>query len=427
MSEGEEVKLDWHNGQRRVRELVPYEFNPRTLSAAGYARLKASLEYFGLVEVPVIDADNVVLAGHQRLRILLDLGRGEELIDVREPNRKLTEEEFKRYNVTSNVGAGEWDYESLLTNFQDIDLGSILDIGALDALASLAASQELPAEEEEFTPVLPATPVSVPGDVYEFHSEGRGLAHRLVCGSSLEADVVERALGTGVLADLTLTDPPYNVDYQGKTKDALKIENDKMSNGSFYQFLYDFYTNAYAFMRPGAPLYVFHADSEGANFRQALVDAGLKLSQCLVWVKQSFVMGRQDFHWQHEPILYGWKEGAAHTWCSDRKQCTVLQFDRPSRNTEHPTMKPLDILEYLLECSSKAGAVVLDGFGGSGSLLISCEKTGRQARVVELDARYVDVHVVRFVKFMRDNQRRFTVVRNGKELSDGELADYNQS
>ncbi|MGI4873379.1 MAG: DNA modification methylase [Janthinobacterium lividum] len=424
MSEGEVVKLEWHNAQRRVRELVPYEFNPRKLGEAGYARLKASLEYFGLVEVPILDADNVVLAGHQRLRILLDLGRGEELIDVRLPNRKLTEEEFKRYNVTSNVGAGEWDYESLLANFGDIDLGSILDAGALAELADLSASLELPAEEQEFDVVLPATPVSVLGDVYEFLSDGRGLVHRLVCGSSLEMDVIERALGEGVLADLVLTDPPYNVDYQGKTKKALKIENDKMSGSSFYQFLYDFYTGAYAYMRAGAPIYVFHADSEGANFRQALLDAGLKLSQCLVWVKQSFVMGRQDFHWQHEPILYGWKEGAAHTWCSDRKQSTVLHFDRPSRNAEHPTMKPLDILEYLLACSSKPGAVVFDGFGGSGSLLVACEKTDRQARISELDPRYVDVHVHRWVKLMRDNQRRFTVLLNGQELSHEQLAAY---
>lgn len=420
------MKLDWQNGQRRVRELVPYEFNPRKLSEAGYGRLRASLEYFGLVEVPVIDADNVVLAGHQRLRILLDLGRGEELIDVREPNRKLAEEEFKRYNVTSNVGAGEWDYESLLTNFGDIDLAAVLDANALDALTALATSLELPAEEQEFDPALPATPVTVLGDVYEFHSEGRSLVHHLVCGSSTDADVVERALGPGVLADMVNTDPPYNVDYQGKTKDALKIENDKMVDGDFYQFLYDFYVNCFTFMRPGAPIYVFHADSEGANFRLALKNAGLKLSQCLVWVKQSFVMGRQDFHWQHEPILYGWKEGAAHTWCSDRKQSTVLSFDRPSRNAEHPTMKPLDIIEYQLECSSKPGAVVFDGFSGSGSVLIACEKTGRQARVVELDPRYCDVDVRRFVKFMTDNQRRFSVLRNGEELCDDELARYDQ-
>ena len=427
MSEVELEPLEWHTTQRQVRLLVPLEYNPRILSEEGRLRLERSLAKFNLVEIPAINLDDVVIAGHQRLRILLDAGRGEEFIDVRAPNRLLTKNELDEYNITSNVGAGSWDYQGLLDDFGHLDLSGVLDAGTLASLTAFAHTLELPAEEQEFAPVLPATPVSVPGDVVEFHSDGRGLVHRLVCGSSLEADVVARALGEGVLADLVLTDPPYNVDYQGKTKKALKIENDKMSGSSFRDFLYDFYVNAYAHLRPGGPIYVFHADSEGANFRQALVDAGLKLSQCLVWVKQSFVMGRQDYHWQHEPILYGWKEGAAHTWCADRKQSTVLQFDRPSRNTEHPTMKPLDILEYLLECSSKPNAVVFDGFGGSGSLLIACEKTGRQARVVELDGRYVDVHVVRFVKFMRDNQRRFSVVLNGKELSDGELAAYDQS
>ncbi len=235
-----------------------------------------------------------------------------------------------------------------------------------------------------------------------------------------------RAVGEGVLIDLVDTDPPYNVDYQGKTKDALKIQNDSMGDGDFRQFLYDFYINCFTFMREGAPIYVFHADSEGANFRLAFKEAGLKLSQCLVWVKQQFVMGRQDFHWQHEPILYGWKEGAAHTWCSDRKQTTVLQFDRPQRNAEHPTMKPLDIQVYLVECSSKPGAIVFDGFGGSGTMLIVCEMSGRQARLVELDPCYVDVHVRRYIKFMRDNSRRFTITRNGEELTNEQLAAFAQ-
>ncbi|MGI4763402.1 MAG: DNA modification methylase [Janthinobacterium lividum] len=425
MPEIEPVKLEWHNARRRVRELVPYEFNPRRLEADGHARLLASLTKFNLAEVPAVNLDNIVLAGHQRLRILLELGRGEEEIDVRLPNRLLSEQEMKEYNVTSNVGAGVWDLETLDEHFGDIDLASILDAGVLEELTALRAL-ELPAEEEAFDATPPVVPVSVLGDVYEFHSEGLGLVHRLVCGSSTESDVVARALGEGVLIDLVNTDPPYNVAYQGKTKDALRIENDNMSGSDFYQFLYDFYTNCFAFMRPGAPIYVFHADSEGANFRRAFQDSGLKLSQCLIWVKQAFVLGRQDFHWQHEPILYGWKEGAAHTWCADRKQTTVLQFDRPSRNVEHPTMKPLEILEYQLTCSSKPGAVVFDGFGGSGSLLIACEKTGRQARVVELDGRYVDVHVRRFVQFMRDNQRRFSVLLNGKELSDGDLNSYQQ-
>ncbi|WP_201980368.1 DNA modification methylase [Hymenobacter rubidus] len=426
MSEVGIVKLKWHTAQRRVRDLVPYEFNPRILEDEGYARLLASIEEFDLAEIPAVNADEVVLAGHQRLRILLDLGRGDELIDVRMPNRLLTEQEAKRYNVTSNVGAGIWDYESLVKNFADIDLGALADASLLDGIAAfnLAALQALPAEEAEVDLTPPAEPISVLGDVYEFESEGLALVHRLVCGSSIDSLVVETALGAGVLADLVNTDPPYNVAYEGKTKDALRIENDDMADNDFYQFLRDFYTNCYAYMRPGAPIYVFHADSEGANFRQAFKDAGLKLSQCLIWVKQAFVMGRQDFHWQHEPILYGWKEGAAHTWCSDRKQTTVLNFDRPQRNAEHPTMKPLDILEYLVNCSSKPGAICFDGFGGSGSLLVTCEITGRQARVAELDPRYVDVHVRRWVKFMRDNNRRFTVSRNGEELSDGELSAY---
>ena len=418
------LPLSWHTTQRRVRDLVPLSYNPRILTDEGRARLLHSLKKFNLVEIPAINLDNVVLAGHQRLAMLIDLGRGDEVIDVRAPNRQLTKDELDEYNLTSNIGAGQFDYQAVLDNFSHLRLDTIFDAGSLEALANLSAIVLPPAEEGEFDPTPPATPVSVLGDVYEFHSDGQALLHRLVCGSSTDSDVVAKAVGAGVLIDLVNTDPPYNVKYQGKTKDALTIENDDMSDGDFYQFLYDYYTNCFTFMRPGAPIYVFHADSEGANFRTALKDAGLKLSQCLIWVKQQFVMGRQDFHWQHEPILYGWKEGAAHTWCSDRKQTTVLQFDRPSRNADHPTMKPLDILEYLVECSSKPGAVVFDGFGGSGSVLVTCEKTGRQARVVELDPAYADVHVRRYAQFMRDNQRRFTITLNGEELSDERLAAY---
>ncbi|MGI4833292.1 MAG: DNA modification methylase [Janthinobacterium lividum] len=418
------LPLEWHTTQRRVRDLVPLAYNPRILTDEGRERLLRSLRKFNLVEIPAINLDDVVLAGHQRLAMLIDLGRGDELIDVRAPNRQLTKDELDEYNVTSNVGAGQFDYQALLDNFSHLQLDTILDVGSLEALANLSALVVPPAEEGEFDPEPPAVPVSVPGDVYEFSSDGLGLVHRLVCGSSTDADVVARALGPGQLIDLVNCDPPYNVKYEGKTKDALRIENDDMSDGDFYQFLYDYYVNCFTFMHPGAPIYVFHADSEGANFRRALVDAGLKLSQCLVWVKQAFVLGRQDYHWQHEPILYGWKEGAAHTWCSDRKQTTVLKFDRPSRNAEHPTMKPLDILEYLVECSSKPNSIVFDGFGGSGSLLITCEKTGRQARLVELDPRYVDVHCRRYIQFMRDNQRRFTITRNGEDLTDEQLAAF---
>jgi DNA modification methylase len=418
------LPLEWHTTQRRVRDLVPLSYNPRILTEEGRERLLHSLRKFNLVEIPAINLDDVVLAGHQRLAMLIDLGRGDEIIDVRAPNRQLTKDELDEYNITSNVGAGVFDYESVLENFSHLQLNTLFDAPGLEELARLTALQLPPAEEGEFDPEPPAVPQSVLGDVYEFHSDGQALVHRLVCGSSTDSDVVAKAVGAGQLIDLVNTDPPYNVAYEGKTKDALRIENDDMGDGEFYQFLYDYYTNCFTFMRPGAPIYVFHADSEGANFRRALVDAGLKLSQCLVWIKQAFVMGRQDFHWQHEPILYGWKEGAAHTWCSDRKQTTVLKFDRPSRNAEHPTMKPLDILEYLVECSSKPGAIVFDGFGGSGSVLVTCEKTGRQARLVELDPRYVDVHVRRYAQFMRDNQRRFTITRNGEDLTDEQLAAF---
>ena len=425
MQPEEVAPLFWTTVQRRVRDLVPLDYNPRILTEEGRARLLRSILKFNLAEIPAINTNDVVLAGHQRLRILLDLDRGDEVIDVRMPNRQLTKEELDEYNITSNVGAGVWDYTSLQENFAHIDLGAIGDttmLAGLEALANMALPL-LPTTEKEFDPTPPAEPVSVLGDVYELNSDGRGLVHRLICGSSTDSLVVEKVLD-GKLIDLVNTDPPYNVNYQGKTKDALKIQNDSLDNASFRTFLRDYYTNCYAHMKPGAPIYVFHADSEGANFRLAFQEAGLKLSQCLVWVKQAFVLGRQDFHWQHEPILYGWKEGAAHKWYSDRKQTTVLQFDRPARNADHPTMKPTPILEYQLACSSKPRDVVFDGFGGSGSLLVTCEKLDRNAHVIELEQGYVDVHVRRWVKFMRDNQRRFSVYRNGEKLTDVELACF---
>ncbi|PJJ59435.1 DNA modification methylase [Hymenobacter chitinivorans] len=443
------IPLKWSTQERRVRDLVPMDYNPRILTEEGRQRLTNSILKFNLAEIPAINADNLVLAGHQRLAVLVDLGRGDERIDVRVPNRLLTKAEVDEYNVTSNVGAGQWDYQSLLDNFSHLNLASIMDATSLEALAALSAVTLPPAEEQEFDPVLPRMPVTVLGDVYEFRSHGRDLAHRLVCGSSTEADVLQALLqGRGIR--LTLTDPPYNINYEGGTKEALTILNDNMDSAAFRAFLYDFYSNAYAHMEPGAPLYVFHADSEGASFRDMLQQAGLKLSQCLIWVKQAFVLSRQDFHWQHEPILYGykdegphpwfselqeyveqhtpilygWKEGAAHPWYADRKQTTVLKFDRPTRNAEHPTMKPLDILEYLLDCSSKQDDVVFDGFGGSGSLLIACEKTQRSCHAVELDPRFCDVHVRRFAQFMRDNQRAFSIFRNGVELTAAQLDEY---
>lgn len=419
----ETAALEWITVQRKVNDLVPYEHNPRILTEEKKAKLQVSLEKFNLVEIPVINQDNTLIAGHQRLKIMVLLGRGEEIIDVRYPNRMLSEQELKEYNVTSNISVGMWDVDILETVFSDIDLGA-LGLNMEELKMPDALLKELhPEEENEFDPEPPKAPISVLGDIYELHSESKRLKHVIVCGSSLDSEVVARALA-GELANLIVTDPPYNVNYEGGTAEKLKIENDSMPDADFYQFLYDFYTNCYAYMEAGAPIYVFHADSEGANFRQAFKDAGLKLSQCLIWVKQSIVMGRQDFHWKHEPILYGWKEGAAHKWYGDRKQSTVLEFNRPSRNADHPTMKPVEILCYMLEMSSQRRDIVFDGFLGSGSQIIGCEQLQRQCRGAELDPRYVDVEVRRWITYMRDNNLPYSVKRNGTLLHESELKQF---
>ena len=200
----------------------------------------------------------------------------------------------------------------------------------------------------------------------------------------------------GVLADLWLTDPPYNVAYQGKTKDALTIQHDEMDDESFRRFLVSAYGAADSVLKEGAAFYIWHADSEGFNFRGACRDVGWKVRECLIWSKNTFVLGRQDYQWQHEPCLYGWKDGAAHSWYSDRSQTTILEFDRPNRNAEHPTMKPVGLFQYLIGNSTKPGDIVLDSFGGSGTTLIACEQTGRSARIIELDPCYCDVIIERW-------------------------------
>jgi len=220
----------------------------------------------------------------------------------------------------------------------------------------------------------------------------------LMCGDSTSIDAVERLMD-GQKADMWLTDPPYNVDYKGKTKDALKISNDSMVNDDFRQFLVDAYTAADAVMKCGAVFYIWHADSEGYNFRGAANDIGWQIRQCLIWKKSSMVLGRQDYHWKHEPCLYGWKDGAGHLWSTDRKQTTILEFDRPNRNAEHPTMKPIALFEYQMLNNTKGSDLILDSFGGSGTTIIAAEKNGRSARVMEFDPKYTDVIISRWQDF----------------------------
>lgn len=417
------MPLEWTNEKRKVSDLVPYEFNPRKLTEDRKRLLINSIEKFNLAEVPAINTDNVIIAGHQRIKVLMELGRGNELIDVRIPNRSLTEIEFKEYNLVSNIPVGFWDVDVLSEHFQDIDIESLgLVMADIDIPGEALSDDESNEEELDFDPTPPKTPITVLGDVYEFDSKQKGLVHRLVCGDST-ANESFKLLGPEEF-DLVVTDPPYNVNYEGGTKEKLKIQNDNMSSSDFYTFLYLFYQECFLKSKPGAAIYVFHADTEGDNFRKALKDAGFKLSQCLIWLKNSMVLSRQDYHWKHEPCLYGWKEGAAHNWYSDRKQTTILEFDKPLRSEDHPTMKPLDLICYLIKNSSKQKDIVGDAFGGSGTTLICCERTWRNARVIELGENYVDVHVKRYVKYMNENSLEFEIKKNGQKLSKEQLDQY---
>jgi DNA modification methylase len=246
--------------------------------------------------------------------------------------------------------------------------------------------------DEDAVPEVPETPKTVLGDVWVLGN------HRLMCGDSTSIDALEK-LTEGNLVDMWLTDPPYNVAYEGGTKEKLTIQNDSMGDNDFRQFLRDAYVAADAVMKAGAVFYIWHADSEGYNFRGAAKDAGWQVRQCLVWKKSSLVMGRQDYHWQHEPCLYGWKEGAAHLWATDRKQTTILEFNKPSRNGEHPTMKPVELFEYQMLNNTKGADLVLDSFGGSGTTIIAAEKHGRYGRLMELDPKYCDVIIKRWQDF----------------------------
>ena len=425
MSKTITAPLEWRNEKRKVKELVPYEFNPRILTEEKKERLIKSIEKFNLAEVPAINTDNKIIAGHQRIKVLMLLERGDEVIDVRIPNRSLTEEEFKQYNITSNISAGFWDTDVLEEHFADIDLEELgLFVGDIELPEDLLPEELNTEEESDFEPEPPEEPITVKGDVYELKSLQKGISHRIICGDSkLPENFTEVLQGEGI--DLTVTDPPYNVDYQGgQKKKRKKIANDKMEADSFYQFLEAYYSLVFEHSKAGAAIYVFHADTEGVNFRKAFTDVGFKLSQCLIWKKNSIVLSRQDYHWLHEPCLYGWKTGAAHSWYSDRKQRTVLEFDRPLKSEDHPTMKPVPLIEYLVKNSSKQKQIVFDGFLGSGSTLIACENNWRQCRGIELEPAYCDVNVKRWVKYMRENHLQFEVVKNGKKLKSEEVNSY---
>lgn len=437
---------------RLLADLRPAEYNPRvplTSSDPEYQSIKRSIEEFGYADPIVINSDGTIIKGHQRRTVMMDMGYLEAdviVLDIRDKQKE------KALNIALNKITGKWDnailkdllleldlegYDFSVTGFQKNDLEDLIQLVDIPAEAT----------DDGFDPDEAAAqisePVSKTGDIWQL---GR---HRLMCGDSTTPDEVSALMG-GDKLDLIITDPPYNVDYGEKTgflsengygKATTSIANDSMDNLSFYQFLLAAFQNMNEAMRPGAAVYVFHAESTGLQFRQAYADAGLKLSQCLIWEKNAFVMGRSDYQWRHEPILYGWKEGAGHYFVNDRTQDTVLLEDmpefksmkrqellafiekmfrdykdqtsvhfenKPTRNSLHPTMKPVPLIGRLMNNSSKPGWLVGDFFGGSGSTLMAAEQLGRTAYIMEMDEKNVDIIIQRWEAYTGKKAVRLT-------------------
>jgi DNA modification methylase len=381
--------------RRKVADLLPYARNSRTHSDAQVAQIAASIREWGWTMPILVDEAGNVIAGHGRIMAAQKLG----IEDVPCMTASGWSEAKRRaYVIADNklaLNAG-WDNEMLAVEFSDLkEMGFDLKLTGFEAAEIDALFPDEPSAgltDEDAVPEAPEQPVTVEGDVWLL---GR---HRLMCGDSTSIEQMER-LCKGQLVDMWLTDPPYNVAYEGGTKEKLTIKNDSMSNDSFRQFLRDAYSAADAVMKKGAVFYIWHADSEGYNFRGAASDINWTVRQCLIWKKSSLVLGRQDYQWMHEPCLYGWKDGASHLWASDRKQTTILEFAKPSRNGEHPTMKPVELFEYQMLNNTKGSDLVLDSFAGSGTTAIACEKHGRNARLMELDPRYCDVIIKRWQDF----------------------------
>ena len=407
------IKIEYQD----AKAITPYARNSRTHSDEQVAQVAASIKEFGWTNPILVDETNTIIAGHGRLMAAQRLGLSEVPTIMLEG---LTEGQKRAYVIADNklaLNAG-WDEEMLAVEIEElINEGFDLDLTGfgedeIDSLLAEANKVQDGLTDDDEVPEVPVDPVSVKGDVWIC---GR---HRIACGDATVQTDIEKLMG-GQLADMLLTDPPYNVDYTGKTKDALKIQNDKMTDDGFRQFLVDSFSTADTVMKKGAVFYIWHADSEGYNFRGACYDVDWEIRQCLIWDKDVMVMGRQDYHWKHEPCLYGWKKGASHLWASDRKQTTILKFDRPKRNDVHPTMKPVDLMEYQILNNTKGADIVLDLFGGSGSTLIAAEKSGRNAYINELDEKYVDVIVKRWQDFTGQQALHMETGRKFDELKDG--------
>lgn len=369
-----------------LADIVPYAKNAKKHDNRQINNVAESIKQYGFVQPIVIDRDGVIVIGHCRALAAKKLGMQEvPCVCVDD----LTPEQVNALRIVDNKSnESDWDYDLLADELAELDLSDFdFDFGIDDEEEETEIVEDEVPEVDDY-----AEPIAKLGDIWQL---GR---HRLMCGDSTSIEDVEKLMG-GQLADMLLTDPPYNVAYEGKTKDRLTIQNDSMDNDSFRQFLRDAFSSADAVMKQGAVFYIWHADSEGYNFRGACFDIGWKVRQCLIWNKNSMVMGRQDYQWKHEPCLYGWKDGASHLWASDRKQTTVIDYQKPNASKIHPTMKPVGLFDYQIKNNTKGGDIVLDLFNGSGTTIMACEQNGRVARCMELDPRYVDACVKRWENF----------------------------
>ena len=390
-----------------IDRLVPYARNARTHSKEQIIQLRASLREFGFVNPVIVDKELNVIAGHGRILAAKEEGITEIPCVFAE---HLTEAQKRAYILADNrlaMNAG-WDAEMLAVELSDLQ-GSDFDISLLgfdDAELNklLGGLEDVKDDDFDVDAELKKPAITKPGDLWILGK------HRLVCGDSTKEDTFS-LLMDGKLANLVVTDPPYNVNYEGT---AGKIQNDNMADGKFYQFLFDAFVLTEKAMARDASIYVFHADTEGLNFRRAFSDAGFYLSGTCIWKKQSLVLGRSPYQWQHEPILFGWKKSGKHAWYADRKQTTIWEFEKPKKNTDHPTMKPIPLIAYPVVNSSMSGCIVLDPFGGSGSTLIACEQTDRVCYTVELDEKYCDVIVKRYIEQVGQDKDVYLVRGNDR-------------
>ncbi|MCW6681301.1 site-specific DNA-methyltransferase [Aerococcaceae bacterium NML160702] len=397
-----------------VSKLIPYINNARTHSANQIQKLRSSLREFGFINPVIIDREYNIIAGHGRV----EAAKAEDIKEV--PcvfAEHLTEAQKKAYILADNrmaLDAG-WDEELLAIEIAELEgLGFDIHLtGFEESELSAIFDNEKDIQDDDFDvdSELNNPALSRQGDIWLL---GR---HRLYCGDSTKLDSYDLVMD-GKKANLVITDPPYNVNYEGS---AGKIKNDNLDNQSFYEFLFSAFSNAALHMADDSSIYVFHADTEGLNFRRAFSEAGFYLSGTCIWKKQSIVLGRSPYQWQHEPVLFGWKKKGKHQWYTGRKESTIWEFDKPKKNGDHPTMKPIPLLAYPIKNSSMTNTIVLDPFGGSGSTLIACEQLDRICHTIELDEKFCDVIVKRYIEQV-GSEEGVLLVRNGKKYTFKEVA-----